>query len=160
MAATCCNSIGAGIATVIAGNAAFADWEFNAGFKETGSELAERNQNVALVRADGWNDLAVYANSARTEYRYQITMSVFDRADADSNAGPLTDAILNTLGGQGATLYAAITDSASNLLDAGLETRIGAPQFDAGDRNPASKTTQRTLQFGYTVTVWRKHPTT
>jgi hypothetical protein len=150
--------IGTGIATVLGDNAAFATWEFHEGLCEDPSELAERNQNIAAVQIEGWDDLEVYESSAKTEYRYKVTLYVFDRADADSNTGPLVGAIQSTLGERGTILYAAISDSGSNLLDGVVTPKISAVNFDRADASPASKTTQRTVQFNISVTCWRSQP--
>jgi hypothetical protein len=151
--------IGTAAATVLGANAVFAEWEFHAGFVADADEIAERNQNIAAVIFESYAPLRKpYEESGYGEFSFSVEIHIFDRADADSNDGPIADALRAVFADNGTILYAVLSDSGSNVLGGGLECQIDGLAFARDADMAVSKRTRRTATFTLTVTCWHKQP--
>lgn len=150
-----------GVASVLSSNASFTTlWNFHAEHAEQFGEIAESNQNRALVRLIGKDTAPKYETSARTAFNLEVLIDVWDRADADTNVGALADALQETLGGVGDVLYAAISDGGSNLLDGIVENEITSLVWERDDPDAPTEaeTKSRRVTMNLRVTCWHVVP--
>ena len=120
------------------------------------------NESYCLVKPGTVARLRRFEDTARSRFDFTVRLEVFDRSDPHTTVTGILEGIADITEIASTTVFAALTDSGSNVKASTIDCRFGEPDVDMSTRGIEGRhdgdPDRPLISFTASVECWHSHP--